>query len=195
MFAYLKGEVLKKNKDKIVLDVRDVGFEVFMPEGDIASLNIGDVAKLNIFTDIKEGYVGLFGFIDESSLSVFEKLKKVSGIGPKSALQILSNMTPNEICIAIANDDSTILKQVPGIGAKTAARIVLELKDKILKDGNSNIQVASKCNKTNVEVNEAALALKVLGYTSQQIEQAIRKIDVTNLKVDEIIKKVLGNIR
>lgn len=195
MFAYLKGEVLKKYKDKIVIDVRDIGFEVFMPEGDIASLNIGDVTKLNIYTDIKEGYVGLFGFIDESSLSVFEKLKKVSGIGPKSALQILSNMTPNEICLSIANDDLAILKQVPGIGAKTAARIVLELKDKILKEGTANLQVASKSNKTNVEVNEAALALKVLGYTSQQIEQAIREIDVTGLKVDEIIKKVLGNIR
>lgn len=194
MFAYFKGVVLKKSKEKIVLDVRDIGFEIYMPEGDIDSLKVGDTIQINVYTEIKEGYIGIFGFLDESSRSVFEKLKKVSGIGPKSALQILSNMTPDEICISIANEDSTILKQVPGIGAKTAARIILELKDKVLKEGNTNSK-ATNTNKTSIEVNEAALALKVLGYTSQQIDLAIKGIDVTGLKVNEIIKKVLSNIR
>ena len=135
MITYLKGKVIKKQKDRITLDVRDVGYEIYMSEGDILNLNTDEEVNINIFTEIKEGYIGLFGFLSEDSQSVFEKLKKVGGIGSKTALQILSNMTPDEICISIANEDATILKQVPGIGAKTAARIILELKDKVLKEG------------------------------------------------------------
>ena len=126
---------------------------------------------------------------------MFEKLKKVSGIGSKTALQILSNMAPDEICICIANEDATILKQVPGIGAKTAARIILELKDKVLKDGVNISAKTNKSLKTNVDVNEAILALKVLGYTSQQIEEAIGNVDIEGLKVDDIIRKVLKHMR
>lgn len=195
MITYLKGKVIRKNKDKITLDVRDVGYEVYMSEGDILSLNQDEDISINVFTEIKEGYIGLFGFLNEDSQSVFEKLKKVSGIGSKTALQILSNMTPDEICISIANEDSTILKQVPGIGAKTAARIILELKDKVLKEGIKVPTKIDKTTKTNVDANEAALALKVLGYTSQQIEEAMKTVDIEGLKVDEIIRKVLKSMR
>lgn len=195
MITYLKGKVIKKQKDRITLDVRDVGYEIYMSEGDILNLNTDEEVSINIFTEIKEGYIGLFGFLSEDSQSVFEKLKKVGGIGSKTALQILSNMTPDEICISIANEDATILKQVPGIGAKTAARIILELKDKVLKEGVKVSTKAEKTSKTNVDVNEAALALKVLGYTSQQIEEAMKSVDIEGLKVDEIIRKVLKYMR
>lgn len=195
MITYLKGKVIKKQKDRITLDVRDVGYEVYMSEGDILNLNTDEEVSINIFTEIKEGYIGLFGFLSEDSQSVFEKLKKVGGIGSKTALQILSNMTPDEICISIANEDATILKQVPGIGAKTAARIILELKDKVLKEGVKVPTKAEKTSKTNVDANEAALALKVLGYTSQQIEEAMKSVNIEGLKVDEIIRKVLKYMR
>ena len=195
MITYLKGKVIKKQKDRITLDVRDVGYEIYMSEGDILNLNKEEEVSINIYTEIKEGYIGLFGFLSEDSQSVFEKLKKVGGIGSKTALQILSNMTPDEICISIANEDATILKQVPGIGAKTAARIILELKDKVLKEGIKISAKTEKTSKTNVNANEAALALKVLGYTSQQIEEAMKALDIDGLKVDEIIRKVLKHMR
>lgn len=195
MISYLKGKVIKKQKDKIILNVKDVGYEVYMTEGDILSLNANEDIEINIYTEIKEGYIGLFGFLSEDSQSVFEKLKKVGGIGSKTALQILSNMTPDDICISIANEDATILKQVPGIGAKTAARIILELKDKVLKEGVRLSTKISKVSKTTADANEAALALKVLGYTTQQIDEAMQKIDIDGLKTDEIIRKVLKSMR
>lgn len=195
MFSYFKGTVIKKLKDKIVLDVHDVGYEIYMTEGDILSLKEEDLVKINAYTDIKEGYVAIFGFLKEESQSVFEKLKKVSGVGSKSALQILSNINPSDICIAIANEDITLLKQVPGIGPKTAGRIILELKDKILKEiGTDANYTKGKSLKTSTEINEACLALKVLGYSTYQINETLAGINTEGLKVDEVIKKVLSNI-
>ncbi len=198
MFSYLKGKAKNVTKDKVVLDVNNVGFLVNVPEGDaekIISLGSEDIV-LNIYTDIKENDISLYGFLDTESLSVFEKLIKVSGVGTKMARGILSFMTPQEICIAIANEDSALLTGVPGVGSKTAARIILELKDKILKEDMSSLS-SSKTKakiKTNTEENEAVLALKVLGYSQQEIMEEINSIDTENMKVEEIIKKVLFNL-
>lgn len=198
MFAYLKGKAQSVAKDKVVLDVNNVGFLVNIPEGDaekIVTLGDQDII-LNIYTDIKENDISLYGFLDTESLSVFEKLIKVSGVGTKMARCILSFMTPQEICIAIANEDSALLTKVPGVGGKTAARIVLELKDKILKEDIPNISTSKTKvkTKTNTVENEAVLALKVLGYSQQEIMDEINEIDTENMKVEEIIKKVLFNL-
>lgn len=198
MFAYLKGKAQNITKDKVVLDVNNVGFLVNIPEGDaekIITLGDQDIV-LNIYTDIKENDISLFGFLDTESLSVFEKLIKVSGVGTKMARGILSFMTPQEICIAIANEDSALLTGVPGVGAKTAARIILELKDKILKEDIPTLSSSKSKTKikTNTEENEAVLALKVLGYSQQEIMEEINEIDTENMKVEEIIKKVLFNL-
>ena len=195
MIAFLKGIVEKKDIDKVALDVNGVGYEVLMPTGDVERLAVGQNIKIHTFTDIKEGYIGLFGFLEEEALSVFEKLKKVSGIGSKTALGVLAHMSPSEVCVSIANEDSTLLSKIPGIGPKTAARIILELKDKILKDDTIKLtKISSKKETTNVSKNEAILALKVLGYTTTQINEAIDELDIDGLKVEEIIKKVLSAI-
>ena len=194
MFAYFKGKVYRKDIDKIVLDVNNIGYEIFMPAGDIESLTVGVETFIHTFTDIKEGYIGIFGFLNEEALSVFEKIKKVSGIGSKTALAILSHMTPSEVCLAIANEDSTLISKVPGIGAKTAARLILELKDKVLKESIvTQTKTKTKTTTSNAK-NEAMLALKVLGYTALQINEAMDELDLEGLKVEEIIKKVLGTI-
>ncbi len=198
MFAYLKGKVQSVKKDIVVLDVNNVGFLISVPEGDAEKiLNSGnEEIKLNIYTDIKENNISLYGFLDAESLSVFEKLIRVSGVGSKMAKGILSFMTPQEICIAIANEDNEILTGVPGLGVKTAARIILELKDKILKEDISSLSSSkSKVKtKTNTTENEAILALKVLGYSQQQIIDELKRIDTEGMKVEEIIKKVLFNL-
>lgn len=198
MFAYLKGKAQRVEKDKVILDVNNVGYLINIPEGDaekIISMVDSDI-KLNIYTDIKENDISLYGFLDSESLSVFEKLIKVSGVGSKMAKGILSFMTPQEICIAIANEDSALLTGVPGVGGKTAARIILELKDKILKEDISSLS-SSKAKvktKTNTNENEALLALKVLGYSQQQIAQELKEIDTGDMTVEDIIKKVLHNL-
>lgn len=195
MFAFFKGNIEKKDIDRVVIDVNGVGYEVFMSAGDIERITVGQYIKIHTYTDIKEGYIGIFGFLEEESLSVFEKLKKVSGIGSKTALGVLAHMSPSEVCVSIANEDATLLSKIPGIGPKTAARIILELKDKILKDDSIKLtKIASKKETTNVSKNEAILALKVLGYTTTQINEVIDEIDIEGLKVEEIIKKVLGSI-
>lgn len=195
MFAYFKGIVEKKHKEKIILEVNNIGYEIYMTEGDIDFLKEGETIRINTYTDIKEGYIGIFGFLKDEVQSIFEKLKKVSGVGSKSAMQILSNISVQDICLAIVNEDSSVLKQVSGIGPKTAGRIILELKDNIMKDvtlelGYSNFEKS----KTNTEVNEAILALKVLGYMPKQINEVLSKINIKDLKAEEIIKKVLSNI-
>lgn len=198
MFAYLKGKAQRVEKDKVILDVNNVGYLINIPEGDAEKIiSMGDSnIKLNIYTDIKENDISLYGFLDSESLSVFEKLIKVSGVGSKMARGILSFMTPQEICIAIANEDSALLTGVPGVGGKTAARIILELKDKILKEDISSLS-SSKAKvktKTNTNENEALLALKVLGYSQQQIAQELKEIDTGDMTVEDIIKKVLHNL-
>ena len=196
MFAFFKGELVKKEKEKVVIDVHDVGYEIYMSQGDVDQMNIGNVYKVNTYADIKEGSFTIFGFLTEEAQSVFEKLKKVSGIGSKTALNILSYMTPTEVCVAIANEDTALLSKVPGLGAKTAARIVLELKDKILKETPDIVKSQSKRTvKTNTAVNEAILALKVLGYSAYQIEEVMNRLDLDGKTVEQIIKMVLANIK
>lgn len=192
MFAYFKGNIEKKDDSKVVIDVNGIGYEIYMPAGDIDRLTIGEMVKIHTFTDIKEGYIGIFGFLEEEALSVFEKLKKVSGIGSKTALGVLSHMSPSEVCLSIANEDASVISKVPGIGAKTAARIILELKDKILKETDIKpAKIASKKESTNNVKNEAILALKVLGYTAVQINEVLDEIDVADMKVEQIIKTAL----
>lgn len=194
MFAYFKGTVYKKYTDKIILDVNNIGYEIFMPSGDMDKLNIGEEAFIHTFTDIKEGYIGIFGFLEEEALSVFEKIKKVSGIGSKTALAVLSYMAPSEVCLAIANEDSTLISKIPGIGSKTAARLILELKDKVLKDSVVKTTKKVSSDTTNTAKNEAVLALKVLGYSTSQINEVMDEVNLDGLKVEEIIKKVLASI-
>ena len=197
MFAYLKGEIAEKSKEKVTIDVNGVGYEVYMSGGDVDKLELGSIQKIHTYTDIKEGSVQIFGFIEKESQSIFEKMKKVSGIGSKTALNILSYMIPSELCVAIANEDTALLSKVPGLGSKTAARIVLELKDKVLKEVPDIIESPKKSikTKTNTAVNEAILALKVLGYSTYQIGQVIDTLDTEGKTVEQIIKMVLANIK
>lgn len=196
MFSYFNGKVIKKYKERLILDVNNIGFDINMCETDLAKIEDGQVLQIFAYTDIKEGYIGIYGFLSEESQSVFEKLKKVSGIGSKTALGILSYMSPSDVCLAIANEDSAVISKIPGIGAKTAARIILELKDKILKDSIVSIDKSKGTKaKSNVAENEAILALKVLGYSTSQITEALNEVDTVDKTVEQIIKSVLNSIK
>lgn len=192
MIAYLKGIIDIKRQDYVVIDVHGVGYKIFMTEGAIQNLEVDSEAKIYTFMRVREDDVSLYGFLNVEELAMFELLISVGGIGAKSAVGILSNIAPSKFALAVITDDVTTLKKLPGIGAKTAQRIILELKDKI-KTQEATEQENEIIQKTEVSdsAKDAIEALQVLGYTRREVEEAISKIGDSNLTTEEIIKQGL----
>lgn len=192
MIAYLKGIIDIKRQDYVVIDVHGVGYKIFMPEGAIKNLEVDSEAKIYTFMRVREDDVSLYGFLNVEELAMFELLISVGGIGAKSAVGILSNIAPSKFALAVITDDVTTLKKLPGIGAKTAQRIILELKDKI-KTQEATEQESEIKQKIEVSdgAKDAIEALQVLGYTRKEVEEAISKIGDSNLTTEEIIKQGL----
>lgn len=201
MLAYIKGILEIKTKGYIVVEAGGLGYKIFMPESTIANTgNIGDKVQIYTFMRVREDDVSLYGFLTNEELRMFELLLSVSGIGAKGALGILSNITPSQFALAVISNDVAILKEVPGIGPKTAQRAILELKDKLKKE--QEISIAEGEETSNIEkvikedekVSEAISALQVLGYSKREIVEALQTIEVTSLSVEDIIKKGLANL-
>ena len=192
MIAYLKGIIDIKRQDYVVIDVHGVGYKIFMPEGAIQNLEVDSEAKIYTFMRVREDDVSLYGFLNVEELAMFELLISVGGIGAKSAVGILSNIAPSKFALAVITDDVTTFKKLPGIGAKTAQRIILELKDKIKTQEATEQENEIK---QKIEVSDSAKdaieALQVLGYTRREVEEAISKIGESNLTTEEIIKQGL----
>lgn len=198
MFAYLKGILEVKTKGYIVIDVGGVGYKVFMSETAVEQLGeIGESVKVYTYLRVREDDMSLYGFNTNEELRMFELLLSVSGIGAKSAITILSNITPSSFALAVIADDVNKIKSLPGIGAKSAQRIILELKDKINaenKDGKSPVSMVSKIKEDKEKVEEAISALQVLGYSKKEIEKALANIQMQELTVEEIIKMGLKKL-
>lgn len=197
MFAYIKGSLEVKTRGYVVIDVNGVGYKIFMSETAIEKIGeIGKNVKVHTYLKVREDDMSLYGFNTNEELRMFELLLQVSGIGAKSAITILSNITPSSFALAVITNDIAKIKALPGIGPKTAQRIILELKDKIKteeaisedKSININEQVID-----NEKISEAISALQVLGYSKKEIEKAIQKVD-NSLSVEEIIKIGLKNL-
>ena len=133
MYAFFKGKVDSIYKDRIIVDVKDIGYEVYLPESDIYKLNINDEVKVYTYLHVREDGMRLFGSISKENLEFFKKLITVSGVGPKVALGIISSVDTESLCVAIATENIAVLKSVPGIGPKMAQKIIFELKDKVLR--------------------------------------------------------------
>lgn len=198
MFAYLKGSLEVKTKGYIVIDVGGVGYKIFMSETAIEKLGeVGESVKVHTYLRVREDDMSLYGFNTNEELRMFELLLSVSGIGAKSAISILSNITPYSFAIAVITNDVNKIKSLPGIGPKSAQRIILELKDKINKDETSEKipdEVVEKQTEDKEKISEAISALQVLGYSRKEIEKALQNIDKEALTVEEIIKKGLNNL-
>ena len=194
MIAYLNGILELKFNGYIIIDVMGVGYKVFMSETSINKLGeIGDKVRVYTHYHVREDEISLYGFLNIEELNMFELLISVSGVGAKSALNTLAYIEPSTFALAVVSNDTSKLVKIPGIGAKTAARIVLELKDKLknqdivknkVDKNETNIQ-----NKENIE--EAITALQVLGYNRKEIEKTFEKIEDTNISLEELIKKGL----
>lgn len=194
MYAFFYGKVDSIYKDRIIIDVNNIGYEINMPESDILSLNIGDSIKIYTYLNVREDDMRLFGFKTNESLEFFKKLITVSGVGPRVALGIISNVDVESLGVAIATENVAALKSVPGIGPKMAQKIIFELKDKVLKDKTEKISVTLKQNNSK-NVEEAITALEVLGYNQRQIKEVISRLDLSDDSVENIIRKVLKEMQ
>lgn len=195
MFAYLKGLYESRTMDYIVLDVNNIGYKIFMSENSMKKIGkIGTTIKVHTYVKVREDDVSIYGFALQEELRMFELLISVSGIGAKSAITILSNIEPSSFAAAVVSDDVNVLKKLPGIGAKSAQRIILELKDKLKSTANvdteSNTNIVTTNNNENIE--DMMSALQVLGYSRKDIENIIPKLNITDESLEVLIKKALS---
>ena len=204
MIAYVKGELAQKQIGYVVIDVGGLGYKIFMSEPSIDEIgNIGDTVKVHTYYRVSEDDISLFGFNTQEELRMFELLISVSGIGAKTALAMLACIEPSQFAIAVISNDIDTLKKIPGVGPKSAQRIVLELKDKMKKEQqiaeltNASLEQKSKVKKIIVadsKVQEATDALQVLGYTKKDVEKVLEQIDTNDLSVEDIIKRALREL-
>ncbi len=201
MLAYVKGELAQKQIGYVVIDVGGLGYKIFMSEPSIDRIgNIGEQVKVHTYYKVSEDDISLYGFNTAEELRMFELLISVSGIGAKTAIAMLASIEPSQFAIAVISNDIDTLKRIPGVGPKSAQRIVLELKDKMKKEqqiaelSNATIEQQAKVKTvifTDNKVQEAIEALQVLGYSRKDIEKVLEKIDTAELSVEEIIKQSL----
>ena len=197
MFAYIKGSLEEKANNYVVIDVNGIGYKIFMSESSIQQVgDIGNIVKVHTHYYVREDNISLYGFVTKEELKMFELLLSVSGIGAKSAIAMLSNITPSAFAYAVISNDVASLKKVPGIGPKTAQRIILELQDKLKAEEklvNAEIKEQIELEIKNTQnVQDAIQALLILGYNRKEIDKAMEKIANTDVSVEELIRKGLS---
>lgn len=194
MFAYIKGSLEMKSNGYIVIDINGLGYKIFMSQNNIDSIGeLHDTIKVFTYVRVREDDISIYGFKTQEQLKMFELLISVSGVGAKSALVMLSCIEPSDFAIAVISNDVKVLTKVPGIGNKSAQRIILELKDKLKEEQlEEKLKDSSKRLKDNSEnINEAISGLMVLGYSKKDIEKAFEHLDINSLSIEDLIKKGL----
>lgn len=199
MISFLKGFIEEKSEKSIFLDVHGVGYEVYMPTGSSSQLpSVGEEVKLHTYLQISENGIGLYGFLTKDELNVFKLLITVNGIGPKGAVGILSALSANDLRLAVLADDDKAIAKAPGIGPKTAKKLILELKDKFhLEDALEEIASPVKAVSGGKDMNDAAMeavqALTALGYSNSDALKAVRMTDAKG-NTEEILKAALKQL-
>lgn len=199
MFSYLRGILADKASNYVVIECGGVGFKVYTSFTSITDPKCkeGSEVVFHTYLYIKEGIMDLYGFSTTEELELFELLISVSGVGAKGALAILSAMNPSKLSLVIATGDAQSIKKAPGIGAKIAQRIILELKDKIqsqsFADGGANV-FSENIPVSSNDRDEAVNALIALGYTGAEAKNAVSKVSASVNDVEEIIKQALKNL-
>lgn len=193
MFEFIIGDVVSIKEDYIVLQNNGIGYKIFTSVNSIIQLELGmKNAMIYTYLNVREDGIFLYGFTSEEEINMFKLLLMVSKIGPKIALGILSNLTPNQIKIAIIRKDLDILCKAPGIGKKTAERLVLELKDRIDKD--IEIEENNIDDFSSNDYSEAINGLMSLGYTRIEVEKIIKTMDISKMNIEDIIREALRKL-
>ena len=196
MYEYIKGKYIGINKDYVIVENNGIGYKIFTSGATMAELpKVSEDVILYLEQIVREDFIGLYGFKDREELEMFKLLISISGVGAKAALSLLSISRINNIKYAIMMEDDKHLCRAPGIGKKTAGRIILELKDKIKKDdvvSDVNIQEGFEdiVPANNNAVGEALGALLALGYSEKEAESALKKVN-KHESVENIIKECL----
>ncbi len=197
MYSYMKGELVEILDEAIVLEVNDIGYNIHIPASMIDSFHgTGQKVKVYTYFYVKEDSMKLYGFLTRDDLNIFKLLLGVNGIGPKGALAILSVMTPDDLRFAVLGEDAKTIAKAPGIGTKTAQRLILELKDKLnLADAfERKINHAAEEAGSSVSgiKSEAVQALTALGYSSTEALKAVNSVELTeDITVEEVLKAAL----
>ena len=202
MFYYLKGELAYRNLNTCVIDCGGVGYQLTVSHttSDELVTKVGKTVKLYTHLAVREDGVELFGFGSNEERECFDRLTSVSGIGPKVAMSVLSTMTPDKLALAICTEDIKAISKTPGIGPKVAARIVLELKDKVSKEmlnsgSRDALSAAPAATLTgNSVIAEATEALAVLGYDKNTILTALSGVDPSIKDAGEMIRYALKRL-
>ena len=187
MYAYMKGKITDYFEQGLILEVNNIGYNIYMSNYEIDEIEKNDEVKIYTYYEHREDYTRIFGFSSKNRLNFFKKLISVNGVGSKMAMAILGSIEVEKLATAIATDDVNAVKSAPGVGPKLAAKIILELKDKI---DNSELITVKKIVKSK-NLDEAIVALKVLGYSDKEIELYTEEVEIEGKSVQEIIKQYL----
>lgn len=200
MISYIRGELVFIEKDKVIVDVNGVGFGIFMPERAMGLLpQTGNEVKIYTYLNVREDAMQLFGFLTRDDMEVFRLLIGVSGIGPKGGLSILSCLSADDLRFAVMSGDAKAISAAPGIGKKTAEKLIIELKDKldieeILNHSAEEPAGAAGDSSTSEVQAEAVQALVALGYGSTESLKAVKKVDLENAAVEDVLKAALKHL-
>ncbi len=202
MISFIKGELAEVRENYIVIDNNGMGYEIFVPQTVLEGLpSIGDVVKIHTYMQVREDAVSLFGFLSKDDLNIFKLLITVNGIGPKGAAGILGAISADDLRFAVLSEDAKAIAKAPGIGAKTASKLILELKDKFkLEDAfemklQNTMMTAETRKETEGIRNDAVQALVALGYSGTDAMRAVKAVEITEgMTTDELLKLSLRNI-
>ena len=203
MIGYIKGELTDASEEGIIVENNGIGYDIRVPLSVMSELPpIGGEVKIYTYMYVREDALHLYGFLSKDDLMVFKLLITVNGIGPKGALGILSTITPDDLRFAVLADDAKAIAKAPGIGAKTASKLILELKDKLkLEDAfeqrlaHKEAEAVAGRDEISDIRNDAVQALTALGYTSTEALKAVRSVVITgDMDTEEVLKQSLKKI-
>ncbi len=202
MFYYISGELALTDSNTAVIDAGGIGYKLNVSGntlGKLASDGEGSRTRLYTYMSVREDAIELFGFYTKEELAAFKLLISVSGVGAKSAMSVLSLLSPEGFARAVSSGDSKSISRAQGIGAKTAARIVLDLKDKIAKeietsDVNTATDMVADTVGSGSEYSEALNALLVLGYSRSEAAYALRGLSIENAGIEDLIRQALKKL-
>lgn len=197
MYAYMIGKVAEITEDNLILEVGSIGYNIRIP-GSVAALlpPVGEQVKVYTYTSVREDALQLFGFLSEDDLKMYRMLIGVSGIGPKGGLAVLSVMSADALRLAVISQDAKAIAKAPGIGTKTAQRVILELKDKISMEdafstGEGDSALPAQAAGLSEAKTEAVEALTALGYSSVDALRAVKAVAQEDMDVEALLKAAL----
>ncbi|HFD2057520.1 TPA: Holliday junction branch migration protein RuvA [Clostridium perfringens] len=196
MYEYIRGQFQGISKDYVVIELNNIGYKIFTSGNTMSNMpKVGDEVLLYLEQIVREDFIGLYGFTTREELEMFKLLLSINGVGAKAALSLLSISTVNNLKYAIMMGDEKYITRAPGIGKKTAQRIILELKDKLKPDELTSeegqlIEGINDNSDYSFNINETLSALMALGYTEKEAQKALEKVDKT-LSIENMIKESL----